>query len=73
MDTKNNLVGELARLPNDELVRIEIVYDGGKAGLRRVEGDPDCDDFRRSREQTRRTERQCDRVQKKGELSVSPS
>jgi|GEM_PF-2353254 len=35
----DNLVGKRARLPNDELVEIEIVYDDGYARVIRVDGD----------------------------------
>jgi len=37
MDTKDRVVGALARLPNDELVRIEVVYPDGEARVRRIE------------------------------------
>jgi hypothetical protein len=39
MDIKDCVVGALARLPNNELVRIEIVFDDGNARVRRIEDD----------------------------------
>lgn len=38
MESKDALVGALARLPDDELVRIEEIWDG-YATVRRVEGE----------------------------------
>jgi hypothetical protein len=37
MDTIS--VGQIVRLPHGEPVRVEIIYDDGKAKLRRIEGD----------------------------------
>jgi len=39
VESKNDLTGTLARLPDGQLVRIEIIHPDGKATVRRVEGD----------------------------------
>jgi len=36
---ENELVGQLARLPDDQLVKIEIVYSDGFAKVRRIAGE----------------------------------
>lgn len=39
MDDKDDLTGTLARLPDGQRVKIEIVYDDGYALVRRTEGE----------------------------------
>jgi hypothetical protein len=39
MESKDDLTGKLARLPDDQLVRIEIVHDDGYATVRRIDGE----------------------------------
>jgi hypothetical protein len=36
---ENELVGQLARLPDGQLVRIEIVHSDGFATVRRIDGE----------------------------------
>ena len=36
---ENELVGQLARLPDDQLVKIEIVHSDGFATVRRIDGE----------------------------------
>ena len=38
MESKDDLIGKLARLPDGQLVRIEIVHDDGYVTARRTEG-----------------------------------
>ena len=39
MESKDDLIGKLARLPDGQLVRIEIVHSDGYATVRRTEGE----------------------------------
>jgi hypothetical protein len=39
MESKDDLTGSLARLPDGQLVRIETVYRDGYATARRVDGE----------------------------------
>jgi hypothetical protein len=39
METDNDLTGKLARLPDGQLVRIEVVHSDGQATVLRIEGE----------------------------------